>query len=204
MKIWFPRADRAAHVDLFTHRGRIPLSRRRRGCLPIYLSPLGTGFAFEAGAVAKGAFGTAQIPPWWRRMRTVMRIAWIKVDFDPLTLRLWNTQGLWLSGYELRQRIVSRGYSWGSGEWYFCQSEPCDLNPDEILEARVCVTEGNITFVEHGTFRSRACHLTPLRRCVATPPQVKSPRIGVLYDQEAHDRPELLRRATLSDPRIRL
>ena len=82
-------------------------------------------------------------------MRTIMRTAWVKVDLDRLTLRLWKTQGVWLTGYELRQWLVVHGYTWGGGAWYFCQTEPCDLEPDEILDARVRITEGNVTFVEH-------------------------------------------------------
>jgi hypothetical protein len=77
-----------------------------------------------------------------------MRITWIKVDLDRLTLRLWKSQGTWLGGFELRQWLAARGYEWGGGGWYFCRDGPCDLDADEILETCVRVTHDNITFVE--------------------------------------------------------
>ena len=78
-----------------------------------------------------------------------MRTYWIKVDLDRLTLRLWKSQGTWLSGLELRQWLSGRGYEWGGGPWFFCVAGPCDLEPDEIIESRIRVTRDNVTFVEH-------------------------------------------------------
>jgi len=77
-----------------------------------------------------------------------MRTDWIKVDVNRLTLRLWKSQGIWLTGVDLRNWLTGQGYSWGGGAWYFCQGMPCDLQPDEILETMVRITEGNVTFVE--------------------------------------------------------
>lgn len=78
-----------------------------------------------------------------------MRTAWLRVDLDRLTLRLWKTQGKWVTGFELRQWLSDHGYQRGGGPWYFCTGTPCDLEPDEILESRIRITEDNITFVDH-------------------------------------------------------
>ncbi|HEY8747544.1 MAG TPA: hypothetical protein VIM11_06210 [Tepidisphaeraceae bacterium] len=80
-----------------------------------------------------------------------MRTAWIKVDLNRLTLRLWRSQGIWLSGFELRQWLTSRGYTWGGGTWYLCQEMPCDLESDEVITSQVMVTEAGVTFVERSS-----------------------------------------------------
>jgi hypothetical protein len=97
-----------------------------------------------------------------------MRIAWIKVDLDRLTLRLWRTQGTWFNGFELRQWLKSRGYAWGGGAWYLCQSMPCDLESDEVIESQILVTEAGVTFVERSPRADSAS--VPARRAEPIPP----------------------------------
>lgn len=79
-----------------------------------------------------------------------MRRAWIKVDLNRLTLRLWRSQGKWHTGMDLRRWLEGSGYTWGGGAWYLCEREPCDLEPDEIVEFQTRVTEDGITFIDRG------------------------------------------------------
>jgi hypothetical protein len=83
-----------------------------------------------------------------------MRSAWIKVDLNRLTLRLWKSQGAWLTGSDLRQWLTTRGFTWGGGAWYICDQLPCELEPDEIIESQLRVTEEGITFVERTESRA--------------------------------------------------
>jgi hypothetical protein len=90
-----------------------------------------------------------------------MRSAWIKVDLDRVTLRLWKLQGVWLTGSELRQWLIGRGFTWGGGAWYMCARLPCELEPDEIIESQLRFTEEGITFVERTQSRPSLPPLSP-------------------------------------------
>ena len=83
-----------------------------------------------------------------------MRCAWVKIDHHQLTLRLWRSQGKWLSELELRQWLKKRGYEWTGGNWYTCDGEPNHLEKDEILQSQTRITEDGVTFIadpEEGT-----------------------------------------------------
>jgi len=77
-----------------------------------------------------------------------MRHAWVKVDLNRVTLRIWRSQGKWYTGADLRRWLGERGYTWGGGAWYLCENEPCDLEPDEIVELQTRITEDGITYID--------------------------------------------------------
>jgi hypothetical protein len=79
-----------------------------------------------------------------------MKCAWIKIDTNRLTLRLWRTHGKWLDAWELRQWLNKSGYEWVGGHWYACTNGTGHLvEKDEILQVQQRLTEDGITYVDN-------------------------------------------------------
>src|SRR5215469_1108893 len=76
-----------------------------------------------------------------------MRCAWVKIDINRLTLRLWRLHGKWVSDGDLRAWLKDRGFTWRNGNWYMCPAPVQHLETDEIIEAQTRVTEDGVTFV---------------------------------------------------------
>ena len=78
-----------------------------------------------------------------------MRCAWVKIDTNRLTLRLWKSQGKWPSDLDLRRWLKDRGYTWRNGGWYTHDGTANHLEAEEIIETQTTVTEDGVTFVIH-------------------------------------------------------
>jgi hypothetical protein len=88
-----------------------------------------------------------------------MKCAWIKIDTNRLTLRLWRTLGRWMDVFELRQWLKDSGCEWVGGRWFACANGFAHLEADEILQVQHRSTEGAVTYVTtshpHPTPRAR-------------------------------------------------
>lgn len=76
-----------------------------------------------------------------------MQCAWVRIDTNQLTMRLWKSQEKWPSDTDLRLWLKDRGYTWRNGNWYTCDGAIKHLEPEEILESQTRVTEDGVTFV---------------------------------------------------------
>jgi hypothetical protein len=77
-----------------------------------------------------------------------MRCAWLKIDFDRLSLRLRVTLGRSFNDWEVRQWLERSGFKWAGGSWYTCQGDQAVLMADEILARQMRETADGITFID--------------------------------------------------------
>jgi hypothetical protein len=78
-----------------------------------------------------------------------MHCAWIKIDTQRLTLRMWRTRGTWMDVFEVRQWLKGNGCEWMGGQWYACSNGHDYLETDEVLQVQQREKHDGITYVDN-------------------------------------------------------